>query len=231
VPNWPEDPTRYATALRALTCFDSPSRSVEDATRTQLYATERRRTELLETVSSLDEWIRDLEIVVRAEPLHAGNLPRATQLLNKTNQMNLSTRRMTESELSCWAADAQHETWCVNVSDRLGDAGLTGIVSVAVDGDVATLVDYLLSCRVMGRRVETVLLHLATLIGRQLGAKVLEATLVPTPKNGPCRRFFDESALVSRGDDRYEWDLVKVYPAPLDVAVESPAGQPAPTDA
>ena len=119
----------------------------------------------------------------------------------------------------------------MNVSDRLGDAGLTGIVSVAVDGEVATLVDYVLSCRVMGRRVETALLHLASLIGRQLGAKSLEATLLPTAKNEPCRRVFDDSALAALGDDRYEWDLATVYPAPIDVAVESPAGVPTPTDA
>lgn len=223
VPDWPEDPALYARTLRSLTCFDSPGRSVEDANRTQLYATERRRTEMLQTVSSLDEWIRDLDIVVRAEPLHAGNLPRAAQLLNKTNQMNLTTRRLSEGELSNWAAGVQRETWCVSVSDRLGDAGLTGIISVAVEGDVATLVDYVLSCRVMGRRVETGLLHLATQIGQQLGAKELTAELVPTAKNEPCRRVFDESEFTPLGDHRYRWDLASVYPPPVDVSIESPA--------
>ena len=81
------------------------------------------------------------------------------------------------------------------MSDRLGDAGLTGLVSIAVDGDEARLVDFVLSCRVMGRRVEPAMVHLASLPGRELGARRLVATFVPTAKNGPCRRFFDESGL------------------------------------
>ena len=76
VPEWPEDPTAYPRALRALSCFDSPVRSAEDASRTQLYVTERRRTELLSSVASLDDWIRELDIVVRADALGPGNLPR-----------------------------------------------------------------------------------------------------------------------------------------------------------
>ena len=85
--------------------------------------------------ASLDDWIRDLQIVVTAEPLGSANLPRAAQLLNKTNQMNLRTRRLTAPEFLEWAAGDGHATWCVSVADRLGEAGLTGLVSVAVDGE------------------------------------------------------------------------------------------------
>ena len=173
--------------MRCAPCAASTarSRSDEDANRTQLYATERRRTELLSSVGSLDDWIRDLAIVVRADTLGPGNLPRAAQLLNKTNQMNLTTRRMTEDELLAWASEPGHATWCVTVADRLGDAGLTGLVSVAVDGDDARLVDFVLSCRVMGRRVEPAMLHLASTLGRELGARRLVATYAPDGEERP----------------------------------------------
>jgi FkbH-like protein len=221
VPDWPEEPTAYPRALRALGCFDQPAVTAEDSNRTALYASERQRENLLASIGSLDEWIRDLGVVVRAERLVPANVTRASQLLHKTNQMNLTTRRLTEAELLAWTNVEGHDTWCVTVSDRLGDAGLTGIVSVAVDGDTASLVDFVLSCRVMGRRVEPALLHLATVMAAALGARRLVAQVLPTPKNGPCRVFFDESEFARTGDAIYEWDLAAAYPAPQDITIES----------
>jgi FkbH-like protein len=227
VPELPADPASYARALLALPCFDSPTVSAEDASRTQLYAAESRRAQLRESVGSLDDWIRELDVVVSADPLGPHNLPRAAQLLNKTNQMNLSTRRLSETELTEWAGRDGNSTWCISVSDRLGDAGLTGIVSISRDDDAVTLVDYILSCRVMGRRVEQAMLHVAARLAAERPARRLVATLLPTAKNDPCRRFFDDSGLRSVGDLAYEWDLATVYPAPGDVTIELPATAPA----
>ncbi|MEZ4484839.1 MAG: hypothetical protein R2864_09645 [Syntrophotaleaceae bacterium] len=78
------------------------------------------------------------------EPLQEHNLPRTAQLLNKTNQMNLTTRRLTEAELAAWAAEDPHALWVVRVSDRFGDAGLTGILGIAIQDDKLQIVD--LSC-------------------------------------------------------------------------------------
>jgi FkbH-like protein len=226
VPDWPEDPAAYPSAVHALRCFDGPAISAEDLNRTALYATERHRNELLASVGSLDDWIRELGVVVRADRLGAGNVARATQLLNKTNQMNLTTRRMSEPELLDWAAAPGHQTWCITVSDRLGDAGLTGILSVAIQGDRATLVDYVLSCRVMGRRVEAAMAHIATVMSSAQGARTLVAELVPTAKNDPCRRFFDESGFAPAAEHVYEWDLDVDFEAPpgigLDIAALVP---------
>jgi FkbH-like protein len=222
VPDWPEDPTGYVRALAELTCFDTVAVTAEDLARTALYATEARRSALRTDAASLDDWIRELKIVVTAEPLGAPNLSRAAQLLNKTNQMNLRTRRLTASEFTEWAAAKGHATWCVSVSDRLGDAGLTGLVSVAVDGPDAELVDFVLSCRVMGRRVEESMVHLACEMALRGGASRLTAEYLPTAKNVPCRRFFDGGPFVHEGD-RYLVDLTEPVPAPLDVIVTVPS--------
>ncbi|HEY1279356.1 MAG TPA: HAD-IIIC family phosphatase [Acidimicrobiales bacterium] len=220
VPDWPDDPTAYPQALRSLRCFDRPATSAEDLNRTALYVTERRRDELLASVGSLDEWIRDLGVVVKADRLGSGNVARSAQLLNKTNQMNLRTRRLSEPELLQWADDEGHQTWCITVSDRLGDAGLTGIVSIAVEDDRATLVDYVLSCRVMGRRVEPAMVHIAALLATDLGARRLVAELLPTAKNDPCRRFFDSSGFTRTGEYGYEWELDAIFPAPADITID-----------
>ncbi len=225
VPDWPLDPTQYVEALAALRCFESASVTAEDLDRTAMYAAEQRRAELRVDVSSLDDWIRELGMVVRAEPLGPANLPRATQLLNKTNQLNLRTRRLTSPELAAWAASDGRLTWCVSVSDRLGDAGLTGLLSVEVTDETAELTDFVLSCRVMGRRVEETMVHLACRMAIELGARKLVAQHLPTAKNAPCRRFFDSGPLPATGDGEYSIELGPPTPAPdgIEIRVPQPA--------
>jgi FkbH-like protein len=104
VPEWPEDKRLYVQALLGLDCFDKPALTDEDRQRTQMYVQERKRTEARSSVGSMDEWLASLNMVVTVYPLDQGNLARVAQLLNKTNQMNLSTRRLSEPELLAWAS-------------------------------------------------------------------------------------------------------------------------------
>src|SRR5439155_22394282 len=101
--------------------------SAEDRDRSRNYVTERERAELRGRLGSTDDWLRSLATVVTVEPLGPPNLARAVQLLNKTNQMNLATRRMAERELAAWAAGPGHSTWVFRVADRFGASGLTGL--------------------------------------------------------------------------------------------------------
>src|SRR6185436_7160553 len=116
VPDWPEDKLLCPSALLALRCFDTPGITREDAERTQLYSAERKRDALMQQVGSLDDWLKGLAIRVKVEPLGAANLARTAQLLNKTNQMNLTTRRLAEPELSEWARGPGRSLWAVTVS-------------------------------------------------------------------------------------------------------------------
>src|SRR5207237_10807125 len=111
VPEWPEEKFLYRSALEGLRCFDSPSLSREDLERTRMYAEEQKREDLRKEVGSIAEWLKSLDIKVRAEPLGPANIARAAQLLNKTNQLNLSTRRMTETELLAWARAPGRAFW------------------------------------------------------------------------------------------------------------------------
>jgi FkbH-like protein len=213
VPEWPEDKLLYPSAFAQLRCFDVPAVSKEDAERTQLYASERSRQTLMDQVGSLDDWLLKLEIKVTAEPLNPTNLARTAQLLNKTNQMNLATRRLTEPELTAWAAGAGRALWAVSVADRFGDAGLTGIVSVEAKDGACRVVDYVLSCRVMGRKVEETMVHLAIESARALGASTLEARLLPTKKNKPCLDFWKRSGLEAPEAELFRWSGT-AYPLP-----------------
>jgi FkbH-like protein len=213
VPEWPQDKHQYALALHQLRVFDAPALSAEDLARTRMYQEERQRDNLQKQVGSIDEWLKGLQMQVRVEPLTSGNLTRAAQLLNKTNQLNLTTRRMTEAELLAWTQDPKHVFWTVSVSDRFGDAGLTGLVSVELDGEDARLVDYVLSCRVMGRRVEETMLHVAaaSCAGR---ARRLTAKHLPTAKNKPCLSFFERCGFTPSDGGVFDWDLTQPYGLP-----------------
>jgi FkbH-like protein len=214
VPDWPKDIRLYPDALRTLNCFDKPAISVEDRHRSEMYATERQRAELKTSVNSRDEWLTKLELTVTVEALNAANLSRIAQLLNKTNQMNLSTRRMTEEELLGWASAETNRVWGFYVSDRFGDSGLTGVLGVSSEGNRLQIVDFILSCRVMGRRIEETMLHVGIEWARRNAADRVVARYRETAKNKPCLRFFETSELSREGDDRFVWDCMRTYPCP-----------------
>jgi FkbH-like protein len=215
VPEWPEDKLLYPSALLALRCFDAPAISREDAGRTALYAAERERDALKRDVGSLDEWLHSLDIRVSAEALGPENVTRVVQLLNKTNQMNLATRRLTEAELVGWSQAPNRAVWAVTVADRFGAAGLTGIVGLEAEGELCRVTDFVLSCRAMGRKVEETMAHLAVEWARARGAARVEALYGATAKNKPCHDFFKKSGFAaSEGDTRFVWDASAAYALP-----------------
>ena len=220
VPEWPADKMQYAKAFLELDCFDVPRISSEDLERNRMYAEERQRTELKTKLGSLDEWLMSLGTRVRFVRLDASNLPRTCQLMNKTNQLNLRTRRLAEPELLAWAGEPGHEVWAVYVSDKLGDAGLTGVLSLARRDGAMEVVDYVLSCRVMGRRVEETLAWFAVERARRAGLATVRAPFFTTAKNKPTRTFWDGSGFAHVADgDVYVWDKGD-YGKPPSVAVE-----------
>jgi FkbH-like protein len=226
VPQWPADKLLYEQALWSLTCFDLPALTEEDRRRTRTYASRRDREPVPSSVETLGAYLRSLELKVTAEALGPANIVRAAQLLNKTNQMNLTTRRLTEDELVRWAAREGRLVYVFRVADRFEDYGLTGLASLAVDGDVASLTDFVVSCRVMGRGVEQAMLHALVSGARTLNASRVEGTYVATTRNAPCLAFFDGQSQFTRaaGAPRYSWDLLCPYPAPSHVAIEFHSG-------
>jgi FkbH-like protein len=230
VPDWPEDKLHYAKALVSLDCFDAPVVSQEDRVRTALYATERKRESLRASVGSVEEWLKTLGLTVIFEALSKSSLPRATQLLNKTNQMNLSTRRLTETELWAWSEQEGHRLWTLRVADRFGDAGLTGLLGVATEGRALRIVDFVLSCRVMGRKIEEAMMAAAVEAARSLELEEVTARYLPTAKNRPCLEFWQRSGFAAAADAHtFRWSARHPYEFPAQVTVK-PAAPPAVLD-
>jgi FkbH-like protein len=219
VPEWPDDNLLYPSAFARLRCFDTPTISREDVERTRLYIEERKRDQFQTQVGSIEEWLKSLDITVHAEPLGTANLARATQLLNKTNQLNLTTRRMTEAELLAWTAQPGHAFWTLTVSDRFGSAGLTGLLSIEREGDTVRIVDYVLSCRVMGRKVEETMVHMAVEAAREHSASVVLAEYRATAKNRPCLTFWQSCGFTNSDERIFRWDASKPYALPEQIAL------------
>ena len=215
VPDWPKDPAMYVEALHSLSCFETPVISKEDRGRTMMYVSERNRNNTKHSVKNIDDWLKKLGTQVTASYVNSNSISRVTQLFNKTNQLNLSTRRLSEQEIITWAAHKSHSMMAISVSDQFGDMGLVGIISVEAIGDRGRLIDFILSCRVMGRQVEETLVHLAVSELVNLGAKVMEIVYLPTDRNGPTLEILENSKLekINLHEFRVDVDLGYEKPA------------------
>lgn len=221
VPELPEDKLLYRQTLMELRCFDQPTLSEEDLRRTDLYRGEQQRAQLLEQVGSFEHWLETLQTVVVVEDLKPVNLSRAVQLLNKTNQMNLTTRRLTESELLGWLDSPNRSLKTLRVTDKFGDSGLTGIISWVCDAGQLRIVDFVLSCRVMGRKVEETMLHLAVAATQNDNLRLMTLTYRKTEKNAPCLKFLQRSGLALAADGvTFTWECSADYPPPAGIRIE-----------
>jgi FkbH-like protein len=205
----PDDPIRYADAVREAPVFERLSLTEEDRSRGRMYAEQRMRTELQSSTTSLEDFYRSLDMVVEIAPVTAATLSRTAQLTQKTNQFNLTTRRYTEQQIADFAADPACKVYTMKVVDRMGDNGLVGVAITRDAGDVAEVDSFLMSCRVIGRTVETALLSHIAEEARGRGRQTLRGWYAPTKKNAPCKEFYSSHGFrreVTEGDAT-QWEL------------------------
>ncbi|HEX5323316.1 MAG TPA: HAD-IIIC family phosphatase [Capsulimonadaceae bacterium] len=192
----PRDPAGYAAALRESPVFERLALSEEDRERGRLYAEQRQRVELEESASSLEDFYRSLQMAVEIGPVTAQNLARVAQLTQKTNQFNTTTRRYSEQEIEELASDPKSQVYTARVRDRFGDNGLVGVAIVRAGGESHEIDTFLLSCRVIGRTIETAILAYLARDARERGASYLTGWFLPTKKNAPAKGFYASHGFV-----------------------------------
>jgi FkbH-like protein len=213
----PENPMDFARALRDCPVFERLTLSDEDAKRGEYYAAERDRKKLEQTASSPEEFYRSLEQELEVRRVTPMTLARVAQLTQKTNQFNTTTRRYSEQQIQAMEQNA-HRVYSLRVKDRYADNGLVGVAILAEKGEVCEIDTLLLSCRVIGRTVETAFLSKLADEARTAGAVRLEGWFLPTKKNTPAKDFYAqhgfEVATETPEGTRWSFDLSKPAPCP-----------------
>ena len=205
VPELPADPMGYAEAVLRLPVFERLSLSAEDRTRDKLYKAQQERTALQQSAHSLEDFYRSLEMEMTIAPLAAATRARVAQLTQKTNQLNLTTRRYGEEEIERMGFDPAVRIFTCALRDRFGDNGLVGVVIVRTGDPIWEIDTLLLSCRVIGGTVETALLAHLVAQARAAGALALRGWYLSTSKNEPAREVYPRHGfrfLEERGKDR-----------------------------
>jgi FkbH-like protein len=183
-------PREFARAVRDYPAFERLTLSEEDQQRNTYYRAERQRTVLEQRVATREDFLRFLDQEAEIAPVNAMTLARVAQLTQKTNQFNLTTRRYTEQQTGEVTKCNGWRVLSIRIRDRFADNGLVGVAILHDHGEICEVDTFLLSCRVIGRSIETALLaHLAE-EARTLGARRLEGWFLPTPKNTPATGFY-----------------------------------------
>jgi FkbH-like protein len=191
-----DEPWKLVELLSRQTFFDASVVTDDDVNRLNEYKAQSQRAELAGGASSRDEFLASLGIVCTFLSALDAPLARSVQLLAKTNQFNLTTRRRSAAEIEEFATRPGGQAIAIRVRDRFGDAGVVGLALAHTTGDSCYIDSLLLSCRVIGRGIETALLaHLAK-NARRAGAKYLIGEFIATKKNAPCADFYSEHGFV-----------------------------------
>ncbi len=176
--------------------FDSAAITEDDVNRSRDYGAQLQRDTLRDATTSRDEFLQSLGIICTFVSALDAPLARSIQLLAKTNQFNLTTRRHSATEVERFATVAGGQAVAVRVRDRFGDAGVVGLALVSQRGDQFLIDSLLLSCRVIGRGIETALLSAVARRAALMGGKWLIGEYIESRKNAPCADFYPQHGFV-----------------------------------
>jgi FkbH-like protein len=231
VPELPEDPSEWITVLQAAGYFEQPGFSSEDRLRAGFYQANARRAAQLERIGNHDDYLRSLEMTLSISPFDAAGRKRIAQLIAKSNQFNLTTRRYSEAEVASVTSSPDAVTVQARLQDIFGDNGMISAV-ICLQLDRRWEIDtWIMSCRVLGRRVEETILQYLVQRARAAGITELIGRYIPTAKNNLVREHFSKLGFTltdAQPSGETTWRLsVSGYgdkDLPIRIDASSPAG-------
>jgi FkbH-like protein len=217
----PPDPAEYAAALDRLTDFERTVVLEDDARKTAQYRENRQRDELRTAAGGdLGAYLSSLRTELAITRARRDDLPRIHQLFTKTNQFNLTTRRYSPAEVERFASSPDCELWVARARDRFGDLGMIAVVLLQREGRLVHVDSFLMSCRAMGRGIETAIMnHLKVRLQEDRNGYELRGRFIPTAKNRPVETFYEDQGfrLLERkedGEKRYALRREDAVPRP-----------------
>ena len=197
----PEEETNFKGFLSHVWAFDHLKITEEDRQRSDLYATNADREQLRAQSLCLEDFLAGLELQVKFLPMTKAELPRVTQLTQRTNQFNFTSVRRSESEVERLCSAGNVECLVIQLRDRFGDYGLVGAMIFTRRPGLLDVDNVLLSCRALGRRVEHRMLSHLGRIAQKEGSEKVRINFVSTPRNKPARDFLESiGAIIEAGN-------------------------------
>jgi FkbH-like protein len=225
VPELPADPAYYPRMLAAAGYFEAVAFSKEDRERAGYYQANAERAAAMSQSGDLGDYLASLDMVCTIGRVDAVTRPRVSQLINKSNQFNLTTRRYSEAEVAAVEADPSKHILQVRLVDRFGDNGIIAVIIADKGAERWELDTWLMSCRVLGRRVqEACLAHLVAQATAH-GAQEIIGRYVPSAKNRMVADHYQKlgfSPVETTLDGQTLWRLeTQAYRAPeLEMRVD-----------
>ncbi len=212
----PEDPAYYARSLSRYLLFETASFTGEDAQRTAQYRARAEVASLEKSARSLEELWASLDMVATIAPFDEVNLPRIVQLIGKTNQFNLTTRRHGLPQVEAFTRNPDCIHFSLRLRDRFADHGLVGLIIAVQQRQIIEIDTWLMSCRVIGRSVEKTMLEYLYSHATRRGVTVIRGLYIPTAKNQLVKEIYGEMGFTrleeNSGAQAWEYDLAGVGP-------------------
>jgi FkbH-like protein len=217
VPEVSGDPNDFIDAVERNRYFQIVGLGKEDLRRTEYYRANSERKQIESASEGIPEFLQSLHMVAEVGPITDLTLERSAQLINKSNQFNLTTIRRSTAEVLALAHDPQWITRTVSLKDRFGDNGLISVLLAKTEAECLDIDTWLMSCRVLKRNVEQLLLNEICRLAKDRGLRRISGCYVPTAKNALVKDHFTSLGfnLVSQGDDgrcKYELELANFAP-------------------
>jgi FkbH-like protein len=210
VPEMPEDPSYYVRALERHRYFQALTLSSEDLARTDFYRADTERQALESSAEDLNAFLVSLELVARIGPVVPATLERTVQLINRSNQFNVTTKRYSNADLLGMLDDPAWVTRTVALQDRFGDNGLISVLLTKAEHDALVIDTWLMSCRVLKRGVEAFVLNHLVALAKSRGLSRLVGEYIPTAKNGIVRDLYHSLGFSRTAEDekgQSSWEL------------------------
>ena len=196
----PKDPSTYAQILRNLNDFNTLKITKDDTQRKIMYKQEQNRQKLESSTENLNEYLKKLDIKIKIKLDDKFSISRISQLILKTNQFNLTTKRYQEEEIREFVKDETMIVGCSEVEDKFGENGITNVFIIKTKPNEWIIDTFLLSCRIMGRGIEEGIIGKILEIAKNKGIEKITATFIPTEKNKPAENFLKNYGFEKDGE-------------------------------
>ena len=218
------DPSEYARQLLNCRLFEPRSITSDDLKRGEQYQAQAARAQAMSSGTDMEAYLGSLEMRSLISEFTPVDAPRISQLINKSNQFNVTTRRRSEAEVETLVTDQQHYSFSVRLADKFGDNGLISVVIVRVEGEAAIVDTWLMSCRVLKRQMEEVVVNEMVRLAQLRGCTSLVGHYLPTEKNGMVRDLFPRMgfSLVEDTPERttYQLDTKSFEPRKTHIQID-----------